>query len=74
MFDAISIFGSQQLVLLQIAHTRYKINKNIHVVAVGKAVIGMCHSVENIFGDHIVRGLAFVPENSVQSLQAAGKE
>ena len=44
------------------------------MVALGKAVIGMCKSVEDIFGDHIVRGLAFIPEHAVHDLQCAGKQ
>ncbi|XP_067936933.1 glycerate kinase-like isoform X2 [Watersipora subatra] len=70
--DALKFNAENQL--LEIRSSSYHINKNVHIIAVGKAVIGMCRSVEDILGDHIVRGLAFVPENSVKDLEAAGKK
>ena len=35
--------------------------KNVYVAAFGKAVLGMVRAVEEVVGDHLVRGVASVP-------------
>jgi len=39
----------------------YTLRRNVYVAAFGKAVLGMIRAVEDIVGDHIVRGVASVP-------------
>lgn len=46
---------------LVIQDKEYLLHNNVHVVAFGKAVLGMVQSVENILGSHIVQGVASVP-------------
>lgn len=36
-------------------------DKNVSVVAFGKAVLGMCKAVEDILKGHIIRGVASIP-------------
>ena len=46
---------------LIIADRRYSLNRNVHIVAFGKAVIGMVKTAEDILGEHVVGGVASVP-------------
>ena len=46
---------------LLIKDKEYNLNHNVHMVAFGKAVLGMVQAVENILGSHIVQGVASVP-------------
>ncbi|CAB3990167.1 Hypothetical predicted protein, partial [Paramuricea clavata] len=46
---------------LLIQDIEYHLNQNVHVVAFGKAVLGMVQAVEDILGSHIVQGVASVP-------------
>ena len=39
----------------------YCLNHNVHVIAFGKAVLGMCKAVQLLLGDHIVSGVASIP-------------
>ena len=52
-------------------HSCYKINKNVHVVAFGKAVTGMVRVVEELFGDDIVNAVAVVPDGYVGEIGRA---
>jgi len=45
----------------------------VHVLAVGKAVTGMCRQLEDLLGEEIVQGVAVVPHGSVQALIDSGK-
>ena len=47
--------------VLSIEEREYAIDKNISVVAFGKAVLGMAKAVEDILGDHINQGVASIP-------------
>ena len=47
--------------VLSIEEREYAIDKNISVVAFGKAVLGMAKAVEDILGDHISQGVASIP-------------
>ena len=52
---------------------RYTLNRNVHVVAFGKAVIGMVRTAEDILGEHIVGGIASVPWGIQDTLKHLGK-
>lgn len=47
--------------ILTIKEREYAVDKNVSVVAFGKAVLGMAKAVDDILGDQIVRGVASVP-------------
>ena len=47
--------------ILTIKEREYTVDKNVSVVAFGKAVLGMAKAVDDILGDQIVRGVASVP-------------
>lgn len=47
--------------ILTIKEREYAVDKNVSVVAFGKAVLGMAKAVDAILGDQIVRGVASVP-------------
>ncbi|KAI1719306.1 MOFRL family domain-containing protein [Ditylenchus destructor] len=42
----------------------YELRRNVHIIAVGKAVAGMVRGAENILGEHVVNGIASVPVGS----------
>jgi len=46
---------------------------NVHIVAFGKAVIGMVRAAEEALGDHIVGGIASVPWGIQDTLKQLGK-
>jgi glycerate-2-kinase len=56
---------------LVIQDTEYQLRHNVHVVAFGKAVLGMVQAVESILGSHIVQGVVSVPSGAhmVQTCQ-----
>lgn len=47
--------------ILSIKEREFPVNKNVSVVAFGKAVLGMAKAVEEILEDHIIRGVASIP-------------
>ena len=47
--------------ILSIMDHEYVVDKNVSVVAFGKAVLGMTKAVEDVLGDQIVRGVASIP-------------
>lgn len=47
--------------ILSIEEREYPVDKNVSVVAFGKAVLGMAKAVDDILGDQIVRGVASIP-------------
>ena len=47
----------------------YRLDRNVHIVAFGKAVAGMVRAAEDVLGDHVVDGIASVPTGIVQSLR-----
>ena len=47
--------------ILSIKEREYAVDKNVSVVAFGKAVLGMAKAVDDILGDQIVRGVASIP-------------
>ena len=46
---------------LSIKEREYAVDKNVFVVAFGKAVLGMAKAVDDILRDQIVRGVASIP-------------
>eukprot|EP00041_Stephanoeca_diplocostata_P004285 m.42386 g.42386 ORF g.42386 m.42386 type:complete len:500 (+) comp15027_c0_seq1:205-1704(+) len=46
-----------------------KLKKNVYIYAFGKAVLGMVTAVDGLCHDHIVHGVASVPEGMVQTLR-----
>ena len=58
--DALKVSGDKLL----IQEKQYYLDHNVHVVAFGKAVLGMVQAVDNILGSHIVQGVASVPFGS----------
>ena len=68
--EALSAVSPQEMVTnnllfhkntLSINDREYSVDKNVSVVAFGKAVLGMCKAVEDILKDHITRGVASIP-------------
>jgi len=51
----------------------HMLRHNVHVVAFGKAVIGMVRAAEEALGDHIVGGIASVPYGIQDTLKQLGK-
>lgn len=47
--------------ILSIKEREYAVDKNVYVVAFGKAVLGMAKAVDDILGGQIVRGVASIP-------------
>lgn len=58
---------------LQVVKQTYHIDKNVYVIGVGKAVTAMCRAVDDLLGDNIVRGIAVIPDGTIQSLLEMGK-
>ncbi|XP_077977538.1 glycerate kinase-like [Glandiceps talaboti] len=58
---------------LKVKDNTYNVNHNVHVVAFGKAVIGMVRATEDVLGDHIVDGVASVPAGITEALTKANK-
>ena len=51
----------------------HTLHHNVHIVAFGKAVIGMVRAAEEALGDHIVSGIASIPHGIQDSLKQLGK-
>uniref|UniRef100_A0A915M0C5 Glycerate kinase n=1 Tax=Meloidogyne javanica TaxID=6303 RepID=A0A915M0C5_MELJA len=56
----LSLNGNQ----LKVADRLYLLNKNVHLVAIGKAAPVMVETAEKILGQHFVDGIASVPTGS----------
>ncbi|KAF7638013.1 hypothetical protein Mgra_00002466 [Meloidogyne graminicola] len=57
---SLSIDGNQ----LKIAGRSYLLDKNVHLIAIGKAAPVMVEETEKIFSQHFVDGIASVPSGS----------
>ena len=53
--------------------TEYTLHQNVHVLAFGKAVIGMVRATEDQLGQHICGGVALVPRGIVKQFQNLNK-
>lgn len=58
---------------LTIGDRHYTLRQNVHIVAFGKAVIGMVRAAEDMLGDHIVDGIASVPWSIQDTMKRLGK-
>lgn len=47
--------------ILTVQEKKYELNHNVYVVGFGKAVLGMGRAVEDILGEHIVKGILSIP-------------
>ena len=54
---------------LHISGQSYPLRKNVYVAAFGKAVLGMVRAVEEVVGDHLVKGIASVPKGIRETLR-----
>ena len=57
--------------ILSVQGVDYTVDKNVSVVAFGKAVLGMAKAVEDILGHHIVRGVASIPHGLLDAIKVA---
>ena len=55
--------------VLKVQGKTYKLNKNVFVVGMGKAVPGMARIVEDILGSHIVAGVISIPDGIQEQIQ-----
>ena len=46
----------------------YPLKKNVHIIAFGKAVLGMVRAAEDILGNHVVGGIASIPTGMQETL------
>ncbi|PIK33843.1 putative glycerate kinase [Apostichopus japonicus] len=67
--EALTVKGDKLFVGDQV----YKLKRNVHIAAFGKAVVGMVSAAEHCLGDHIVSGVASTPVGLKEALQNAGK-
>ncbi|XP_039260356.2 glycerate kinase-like [Styela clava] len=58
---------------LAVGSKTYDLRHNVHIVGFGKAVSGMCRAVQQLLGDHLVRGIISVPSGTSKILEEAGK-
>ncbi|KAH7697191.1 MOFRL family protein, partial [Aphelenchoides avenae] len=49
---------------LTVQGRQYELNHNVHIVAIGKAAVGMVEGAEAALGGHVVDGIASVPVGS----------
>ena len=59
---------------LLVGENRYKLDRNVHIAAFGKAVLGMVRAAEDVLGDHVVGGIASVPLGIEDVLRNANKQ
>ena len=52
----------RQTSLLKVENEQYYIDRNVYVVGMGKAVVGMARAVEDVLGEDVVTGILSVPE------------
>ncbi|XP_060072763.1 glycerate kinase-like [Ylistrum balloti] len=58
---------------LTVEGRKYALDKNVIVVGFGKAVMGMARSVDDLLGQHIIKGAISVPYGCCELLSCAGK-
>ena len=52
----------------------YVVKRNVFVVGFGKAVLGMARVVEDLLGDHIIRGIISIPQGARHDYRTSGKK
>lgn len=55
--------------ILSIKEREYPVDRNVSVVAFGKAVLGMAKAVEDILTGHITKGVASIPLGLPDAIQ-----
>lgn len=60
--------------ILSLKGREYAVNRNVSVVAFGKAVLGMAKATEDILRDNITRGIASVPVGLPDAIKASGNK
>ena len=50
---------------LHVGGKTYKMHHNVYVVGFGKAALGMARAVDDMIGDHIVKGIVSIPFGSI---------
>ncbi|KAK7102479.1 hypothetical protein V1264_020691 [Littorina saxatilis] len=63
-----------KLNVLTVAERNYSVNRNVFVVGFGKAVLGMARVVEDLLGEHIIKGILSIPDGARKDLEKAGKK
>ncbi|XP_030634574.1 glycerate kinase [Chanos chanos] len=58
---------------LLVSGRSFSLQRNLHLVGFGKAVLGMAAEAEKIVGDHLVRGVVSVPHGIQETLRTHGK-
>jgi glycerate kinase len=58
---------------LYVADKEYTVNRGVHIVAFGKAVLGMVRAAEDVLGEKIVGGIASVPIGMPDMLRKLNK-
>ncbi|CAG5133081.1 unnamed protein product [Candidula unifasciata] len=53
---------------LRVENKVYNLNKNVYVVGLGKAAMGMARVVEDMLGQHIVEGIITIPKGVQQQM------
>ncbi|CAF3492195.1 unnamed protein product [Rotaria sp. Silwood1] len=51
---------------LHIGNNHIILDHNLYIAAFGKAAIGMCRAVDELFHEHIIKGIASVPVGSIE--------
>ncbi|KAL8595220.1 hypothetical protein ACOMHN_043373 [Nucella lapillus] len=59
---------------LTVKDRTYTVKRNVFVVGFGKGVVGMAQVVEELLGEHIIRGILSVPTGAKDDYQKAGKQ
>lgn len=54
---------------LVVNDTQYQLNKNVHVIGLGKAALGMACEAERIFGNHLCSGIISVPKGIQETMK-----
>lgn len=55
-------FENNQLIVTELSKNHsYYINRNVKIIAAGKAVGGMTHAVQELLRDHILYGIVSLP-------------
>ena len=60
--------------ILSLKGREYTVNRNVSVVAFGKAVLGMAKATEDILRDNITRGMASVPVGLPDAIKVGNGE
>ncbi|XP_064633407.1 glycerate kinase-like [Lineus longissimus] len=60
--------------VMTVQDREYSLERNVYVVAFGKAVIGMCRAVDDMLREHIVQGVASVPLGIQETFGQCGKQ